>query len=100
MWVEMYEKGYFADPREKNDQKFFVDGSAAMYLTGDWHTGSFVAAGMEPGETLGTFLTPPVNAETGLSVIVADDPLTCVARGGGKALEIMDTRGLDLITSI
>lgn len=38
--------------------------------------------------------------ETGLSVIVADDPLTCVARGGGKALEIMDTRGLDLITSI
>jgi rod shape-determining protein MreB len=28
--------------------------------------------------------------ETGLPVIVADDPLTCVARGGGKALEMMD----------
>ena len=41
-----------------------------------------------------------LSEETGLSVIVADDPLTCVARGGGKALEIMDTRGLDLITSI
>lgn len=27
--------------------------------------------------------------ETGLPVIVAEDPLTCVARGGGKALEIM-----------
>ncbi|HKI73228.1 MAG TPA: rod shape-determining protein, partial [Pseudomonadales bacterium] len=31
--------------------------------------------------------------ETGLPVIVAEDPLTCVARGGGKALEIMDSRG-------
>ncbi len=28
--------------------------------------------------------------ETGLPVIVADDPLTCVARGGGRALDIMD----------
>lgn len=31
--------------------------------------------------------------ETGLPVVVADDPLTCVARGGGKALEMMDERG-------
>ena len=28
--------------------------------------------------------------ETGLSVIVADDPLTCVVRGAGIALENMD----------
>ncbi len=28
--------------------------------------------------------------ETGLPVIVAEDPLTCVARGGGKALEDFD----------
>lgn len=28
--------------------------------------------------------------ETGLPVVVADDPLTCVARGGGKALEMID----------
>lgn len=27
--------------------------------------------------------------ETGLPVIVAEDPLTCVARGGGRALEMM-----------
>lgn len=27
--------------------------------------------------------------ETGLPVVVADDPLTCVARGGGRALEMM-----------
>ena len=31
--------------------------------------------------------------ETGLPVIIADDPLTCVARGGGKALEMLDARG-------
>lgn len=29
--------------------------------------------------------------ETGLPVIVAEDPLTCVARGGGRALSLMDT---------
>ena len=38
--------------------------------------------------------------ETGLPVIVAEDPLTCVARGGGKALEWMDTAGsVDLLSS-
>lgn len=41
-----------------------------------------------------------LSEETGLAVILAEDPLTCVARGGGKALEMMDTQGLDLITNI
>ncbi|MDH5544740.1 MAG: rod shape-determining protein [Gammaproteobacteria bacterium] len=31
--------------------------------------------------------------ETGLPVIVAEDPLTCVARGGGRALEMIDEHG-------
>jgi rod shape-determining protein MreB and related proteins len=31
--------------------------------------------------------------ETGLPVIIADDPLTCVALGGGKALELLDEHG-------
>ena len=31
--------------------------------------------------------------ETGLPVVIAEDPLTCVARGGGKALEMMDAAG-------
>ncbi len=39
-----------------------------------------------------------LSEETGLPVIVADDPLTCVARGGGKAMELMDTRDLELVT--
>lgn len=39
-----------------------------------------------------------LSEETGLPVIVADDPLTCVARGGGKAMELMDTHALDLLS--
>jgi rod shape-determining protein MreB len=31
--------------------------------------------------------------ETGLPVIVAEDPLTCVARGGGRAMEMIDEHG-------
>ena len=34
--------------------------------------------------------------ETGIPVVVADDPLTCVARGGGRALELVDERGVDV----
>jgi rod shape-determining protein MreB len=36
--------------------------------------------------------------ETGLPVVVAEDPLTCVARGGGRALEMFDERGGDVFT--
>ncbi len=36
--------------------------------------------------------------ETGLPVIVAEDPLTCVARGGGKALEMIEIHGGDLFS--
>ena len=34
-----------------------------------------------------------IGEETGLHVQVADDPLTCVARGGGRALELVDMHG-------
>lgn len=36
--------------------------------------------------------------ETGLPVIVAEDPLTCVARGGGRALELMKLIGSDFLS--
>jgi rod shape-determining protein MreB len=38
-----------------------------------------------------------LSKETGLPVIVAEDPLTCVARGGGKALGMMDKQGFDML---
>ena len=37
--------------------------------------------------------------ETGLPVIVAEDPLTCVARGCGRAMEQMDRRTIDLLST-
>lgn len=40
-----------------------------------------------------------ITHETGLPVIVADDAMTCVARGGGKALQMMDKRQLDILAS-
>ena len=36
--------------------------------------------------------------ETGLPVLIAEDPLTCVARGGGRALELMDQHGDDFFS--
>jgi rod shape-determining protein MreB len=40
-----------------------------------------------------------IEEETGLPVIVAEDPLTCVARGGGRALEMLDTRAIELLAT-
>ena len=34
-----------------------------------------------------------ISEQTGLHVQIADDPLTCVARGGGRALELLDMHG-------
>ena len=36
---------------------------------------------------------------TGVPVIVADEPLTCVARGGGQALDMIDMHGGDVFSS-
>lgn len=36
---------------------------------------------------------------TGVPVIVAEDPLTCVARGGGKALDMIDMHGGDVFSN-
>ena len=50
------------------------------------------------GGALLTDLDRLLMEETGLPVIVADDPLTCVARGGGKALEMLDAgSGMDFL---
>ncbi len=36
-----------------------------------------------------------LSEDTGLPVIVAEDPLTCVARGGGRALDLIDDGNVD-----
>jgi rod shape-determining protein MreB len=45
------------------------------------------------GGALLTDLDRLIAEETGLPVMVADDPLTCVARGGGRVLELLDEKG-------
>ena len=39
-----------------------------------------------------------LNNETGLPIILAEDPLTCVARGGGQAMELMSGHRLASLT--
>ncbi|MED5315737.1 MAG: rod shape-determining protein [Pseudomonadota bacterium] len=51
------------------------------------------------GGALLTDLDKRISSETGLPVFIAEDPLTCVARGGGKALELMDRHVLDLLST-
>lgn len=75
VWGDMYAKGYFTDPREQDDQKFFVDGTASMFLVGDWHSGSFVEAGMKAGEDFGTFLMPALSPDVQQSIIVEASPI-------------------------
>ncbi len=48
------------------------------------------------GGALLTDLDRLLMEETGLPVIVADEPLTCVARGGGRALEMIEAHGVDV----
>lgn len=38
--------------------------------------------------------------ETGLPVIIAEDPLTCVARGGGRALEMIEKHNGELLAQV
>ena len=45
------------------------------------------------GGALLTDIEKLLTEETGLPVVVADDPLTCVARGGGRVLELLDEYG-------
>ncbi len=75
LWEDMYQKGYFTDPREQDDSKFFANGSAAMFLIGDWHSGSFATAGMKPGVDFKSFLMPSVSPDVPQSIIVEASPI-------------------------
>ena len=68
-------------------------GLAAMLAHPDRFTGMTVGLVLTGGGALLRDLDRLISEETGLHVQVADDPLTCVARGGGRALELLDLHG-------
>ncbi|MGE4658471.1 MAG: rod shape-determining protein [Gammaproteobacteria bacterium] len=45
------------------------------------------------GSALLTDIDKLISEETGLPVVLADEPMTCVARGGGRLLELLDQYG-------
>ena len=63
-------------------------------LAGDIGDTGFVLTG---GGALLRDMDTLLSEETGLPVVVAEDPLTCVARGGGRALELMDEWQAELL---
>ena len=63
-----------------------IDGSGVAHLSGS----HIVLTG---GGALLTDIDKLLTEETGLPVVIADEPLTCVARGGGRVLELLDEYG-------
>ena len=60
-----------------------------------YNTGIYLAGG---GSML-RGLDKRISKKTDLPVFIAEDPLTCVARGGGQALEIIDKYNIDLLST-
>ncbi len=75
IWVDWYEKGYFTDPRSNEEAEDFARGDAAMYLMGEWATGTLIQNGMSIGESLGVFIMPNANDDLEPQVIVEGSPI-------------------------
>lgn len=74
-WVEWYGKGYFSDPRSTEEAEDFARGEAAMYLMGEWVTGTLVDNGMTIGDKLGVFIMPNADPALANQVIVEGSPI-------------------------
>ncbi|NDU99371.1 ABC transporter substrate-binding protein [Pseudoroseicyclus tamaricis] len=90
IWTDFYERGYFTDAREQDETRFMVNEEAAMYLIGEWTAGILANRGMEPGEKIGAFLMPPVDAETENTVIVEAAPIVFSADAMEEMPALMD----------
>ena len=64
-------------------------------LGADIHERGMVLTG---GGALLRDLDKLITEETGMYVVVAEDPMSCVARGGGKVLEIIDKEGIEFLS--
>lgn len=96
IWVDMYDKGYFSDPRSNQEIEDFAAGNAGMYLMGEWVVGSLAASGLAT-EDLGAFIVPNINEDLPSSVIVEGGPIMVSA----DAIDDENVRtALDFWTSV
>lgn len=79
-WVEMYDKGYFSDPRSTEEFNDFARGDGVMYLAGEWAYGLVVDAGV-PAEDVGVFIMPNIAEGASPAVIVEGAPLVVSVNG-------------------
>jgi len=63
------------------------------YLERHYRAGTFLLSGRKEPRTGGVIVMQADSREQ-VAQIIAEDPLTCVARGGGKVLELLDQRGV------
>lgn len=83
LWGDMIQKGYFNDPSldwATEIPQRLASGDIAMYLMGNFITGSLKGVGMKPGEDLDTFILPSVSENVGNTVIVNIAPILLSAK--------------------
>ena len=97
LWIDMYAKGYFTDPRSTEEAQDFARGKAAMYLIGEWAEGIVQKAGLNPDSDVGAFVMPNADASLPSAVIVEAGPLVVSTAGKDKA-DVM--KALDFWTSV
>lgn len=81
IWADWYDKGYFTDPRSREEAADFARGEGAIYLMGDWVIGQLEARGMKAGEDFGGFIMPNMDASLPSSIIVEGAPIMLSKEG-------------------
>jgi multiple sugar transport system substrate-binding protein len=87
LWIDLYSKGYFSDPRSNEEAKNFASGKAAMYLIGEWAEGIVEKAGL-PSDKIGAFIMPNIDMSLPSDVIVEAGPIV-VSKAGKEKPDVM-----------
>ena len=84
IWSDWYAKGYFSDPRSTEEVADFAKNKGAMNLIGDWAIGLVEKAGLKPGDQLGAFIMPNMDAALPSSTILEGGPIMLSKKGKAK----------------
>jgi ABC-type glycerol-3-phosphate transport system substrate-binding protein len=75
VWKEMFDNEYFTDldiPLDADAVASFQAGEFAHIMIGSWFQGTFLGAGMVPGEDYDAFILPNIKAEATSKVIIVE----------------------------